>query len=235
MKIKVLVIEDNQLLNKSLVAMLKRENYIAYGATDVETGKQLFLEKTPHIILLDIMLPNEMGYNIIPYFRSYNDCVIMMITALGDKESKQISYENGADDYITKPFDLEELVYKLGAVKRRLTNQIKVFYIGDISFEMDTNKLCCHKKSFIIQPSQIKLLKGLYDKYMENTYLDKRVIFQEAAEDINESSRIQTLVARLRKNLIEVGSRELVIETLYGKGYQLSICKKENENGEGRY
>lgn len=223
MDIKILVIEDNLLLNKSLVSMLKKEKYLAYGALDAETGKKLFLTERPSIILLDIMLKGDVGYNLIPFFRKQHDCYIMMLTALSDKESKKISYEKGADDYLIKPFDLDELIYKLKATKRRIEAHVKEFHIGDMSFEIDTNIISCKEKSFAIQPSQIKLLKWLYDKYKENTYLDKDEIINLIGKGVNEDSRIQTLVARLRKNLSDVGSEEIVIETIYGKGYELVV------------
>lgn len=225
MDIKVLVIEDNRLLNNSLVAMLKKENYLACGAMDVKTGKELFLHEQPDIILLDIMLPDESGYELIPFFRARSDCFIVMLTALGDKESKQISYENGADDYITKPFDLDELIYKLRVTKRRIEVQNKVFEVGDITCEMDTNIISCHGKCFAIQPSQMTLLKMLSDKYKVNTYVDKNDITCWVDHSMSENSRIQTLVARLRKNLSDIGSEKISIETLYGKGYELVVYK----------
>jgi len=228
MDIKVLVIEDNQLLNKSLVAMLQKENYLAYGALDVKRGKQLFLDEKPDIILLDIMLPDENGYDLIPFFRAHCDCFIVMLTALSDKDSKRISYKNGADDYITKPFDLDELIYKLRVIKRRISAHDKVFYIGDISVGIDTNIITCEGKSFAIQPSQINLLKMLYEKYKFNTYLDKKDISFWADQSVSENSRMQTLVARLRKNLSDVGSKKIVIETLYGKGYELVVFEQRS-------
>lgn len=230
MDIKILVIEDNQLLNKSLVAMLKKEGYLAYGALDIKRAKQLFLDEEPDIVLLDIMLPGESGYDLIPFFRAHSNCFIMMLTALGDKNSKRISYEKGADDYITKPFDLDELIYKLRVTKRRIEMHKKVICVGDISFGIETNIISCKGKSFTIQPSQINLLKMLYDKYKESTYLDKNDIDCWMNQRMSGNTRMQTLVARLRKNLSEVGSENIIIETLYGKGYELVVYKKRREN-----
>ncbi|MBP1926912.1 DNA-binding response OmpR family regulator [Sedimentibacter acidaminivorans] len=220
----MLVIEDKASLNESLVNMLNKERYMAFGEKDIDGGKKTFLVERPHIILLDIMLPNGNGYDLIPFFRKYHNSRILMITALDDGESKCISYENGADDYITKPFDLYELIYKLNAMRRRMISQLSEIQVGDIDFNVDTNKLTCRGKTFNIQPSQIKLLKVLFEKYEEKSYLDKSEFSEFFKEEMNENYRMQTLVARLRKNLSEIGSQEIIIETAYGKGYQLVVC-----------
>jgi DNA-binding response OmpR family regulator len=155
-----------------------------------------------------------------------------MLTALDDDQSKRIAYENGADDYITKPFDINELIYKLTAISRRLLFEQKQVEIGDITFDPLTNLLRCQEKSFYIQPSQMKLLKQLYTKYLEETYFPKNGLAGMEGVELSEESRIQTLIARLRKNLIDIGSKTISIETLYGKGYRLNVSAPKG-NGHG--
>lgn len=229
MKIKVLVVEDKESLNNSIVSMLKKERYTAFGETDIEGAKQRFLAEKPHIILLDIMLPNGNGYNLIPFFRKHYNSRILMMTALDDEQSKISSYENGADDYITKPFDLYELIYKLGAIRGRIISEIKEYHIGDITFYVDTNRLTCKEKNFNIQPSQIKLLRWLCEKHDENICLDKTEFSVFFREELNENCRMQTLVARLRRNLLDIGSEEVTIETIYNKGYQLVVSPRQKQ------
>lgn len=220
MKIRVLVVEDKMALNQNIVDVLEMEGYLPYSALDFDEGKRFIEEEQPDIVLLDIMLPGGRGYDLIPYIKKDSDSHIIMLTALNDEESKCLCYENGADDYITKPFNLQELVYKLGAISRRIISNQRVFHIGDITFNMDTSELCCHHKRVALPPSQLKLLKLLYEKYQMKSYLDKKEVFHS---DIDESRRIQTFVGRLRDNLTYVGSLRVSIETLYGKGYQLEV------------
>lgn len=231
MKIKVLVVEDILSLNRSIVNMLKKEDYKAFGILDMETAKEAFLDERPHIILLDIMLPQGYGYELITFFRKHYNSWIIMLTALDDEKSKRICYENGADDYITKPFDLHELLYKLNAIKRRIYLNLKECQIGDITFNTDTNKLTCKEKTIAIQPSQMRFLKLIYDKYREDSYLDKASVFDWASEEVNETGRLQTLVARLRKNLSYIGCEMIDIETIYGKGYRIVVEQNENKRG----
>lgn len=231
MEIKALVVEDKESLNRTILSMLKKEDYIAFGATDMESAKKIFLEQMPHIILLDVMLPSGNGYDLIPFFRSYSDSSILMLTALDDEQSKRISYENGADDYITKPFDLYELIYKLSAMRRRILANLKVYHVGDIVFNADTNTLTCKGKTVAIQPSQIKLLVKLYERYEQKGYLDKDEVIDHLSKDVDESYRVQTLLARLRRNILDLESDFVTIETLYGKGYKLVVRSPRVKNG----
>jgi len=225
MKIKVLVVEDNKSLSRAIIDMLTKEGYDAFGSTDMKSAKKFFLKESPHIVLLDIMLPDSNGYDLIPFFRKRGDSIIIMLTALSDNEIKKISYENGADDYIIKPFDLYELIYKLKAIKRRIISQLKIYEIGDITFNAELNILSCNDKSIKIQPSQGKLLKALYEKYKIDTFLDKKDAIDWYSSSVDESFRLQTIVARLRKNLSGIGSDKVIIENVYGKGYRLVILK----------
>ena len=227
MKIRILTVEDNKSLRKCIVDMLENEGYVTYASGDAEEAKKIFKAQRPHIVLLDIMLPGGSGYDLIDFFRETNDSRIVMLTALDDNESKRISYENGADDYITKPFDLDELIYKLAAIRRRILSDQKQYEFGDIVFDSASNLLSCGEKSFSIQPSQMKLLKYLYIKHSEGTYFPKNGLAGMYGIELEEGSRIQTLIARLRKNLLDVGSRTVSIETIYGKGYRLSVGMPE--------
>ncbi len=223
MQINVLVVEDNSSLNMSLTTMLKKEGYSAYSALNESEARMIFAQAAPHIVLLDIMLPDGSGFDLVPMFRQRKDCRILMLTALDNCSSKQIAYETGADDYITKPFDLNELIYKLSALKRRILSEQRICSVGDIQFDMDQNTLCCGSREYAIQPSQIRLLKRLLVKYEENDILDKSEAAEFICAELDDSKRIHTLVARLRKSLFDVGSRQVSIETIYGKGYKLAV------------
>lgn len=228
MEIKVMVVEHNVPLNRSTVNILQKEGYLAFVVTDLEAVREVFMEKKPHIVLLDIMFPQGYGYDLISYFRKQHDCWILVLTALEDIECKRVCYENGADDYLTKQFDLYELLYKLNAVKRRVLSTLREFQIGDIGFNVESNKLTCKDKSIVIQPSQVRFLKLLYNKYLENSYVDKSEALEDTSGELNETSRLQTLVARIRKNLSYIGSRQVDIETIYGKGYRILVKKTQN-------
>lgn len=229
MIVKVLVVEDNIALRQNILDVLEFEGYEAIGVQSILEAASFLEEDYPHIVLLDIMLPGGPGYDLIPIIRcKYEDTRIIMLTALGDYDSKKVCYDGGADDYITKPFDLTELVYKLNAMKRRIIASKKVLQLGDLTYYTDSGKLKCGEKSVILPPSQMRLFKLLVDKYMLKSYLDKKDVF---GTEVDESHRIQTFIGRIRDNLNFLGSKQVYIETLYGKGYQLDIqkCRDYNE------
>ncbi|WP_170311509.1 response regulator transcription factor [Vallitalea okinawensis] len=227
MELKVLVVEDNKALNDNIVDVLGFEGYESVSALNFSEAKKKIKSDQFHIILLDIMFPGGSGYQLIPLIREKSLCArILMLTALNDIESKRICYENGADDYITKPFDLKELVYKLNAIRRRVMSNMRVYHIGDIVFDLDLCELRCKEKIVTLSPSQVKIFKLLHQKYLQKTYLDKKEIFDT---DIDESHRIQTFIGRLRNNLAYIRSERVYIETIYGKGYQLDVVQFKNE------
>lgn len=224
MQIKVLVIEDKVAINQGIVDMLTMEGHIAMGALSIFDAKKYIVKEEPDIVLLDIMLPDGKGYDLIPFIRMNGECRVIVITALSDQKSKEICYKYGGDDYITKPFDIYEIIYKVNAIKKRILNSRTEFNVGDIFFNVETNELKCKEKFIIIQPSQMKFFKNLYNKHLENMYLRKSDLLTGNISEVDDSHRIQTLVSRLRENLKIIGS-EIVIETIYGKGYKLSNVK----------
>lgn len=222
MKLKVLVIEDKKALNHNIVLMLRKEGFIPISAYDISYAKKEFIKENPDLVLLDIMLPGGKGYDLIPYFRRYSDVRIIMITALNDEESKEIAYLNGADDYISKPFKLKEIAFKLRVIKRRILQNSKNFKIGDITFDIETGELICNGQTTILSRNQINFLKLLYIKHDQESYLDKTEIFDTT---VDESGRIHTMVNKIREELNYVGSKRVSIETVYGKGYKFDVIK----------
>ena len=229
---KILVVEDNIVLNKSIVSILEKEGYTAFQALTTQTAKELFIKNQPDLVLLDVMLYSENGIELIPFFRQHYNVWIIMITALSDRQIKSQSYLAGADDFITKPIDLYELVYKLNAIRKRevlVQNNIKR---GDIVVDLLNHSIKFNGKAFPLQPTQSLLFKLLYEKYQQNTYLEKHEIINYSSEDVDETTRIHTLVARLRKRLDEIGSKHVKIETIYGKGYELVIESSRGNDNE---
>ncbi len=216
---KIMVVEDDVLLNKSISKILKSRQYEVCSALNINEAKLLFEEENPNIVLLDIMLPDGKGYDLLSKF-CLNSKVIIM-SALSDSESKYICYENGAEDYLIKNFDMKELLYKIEVVKRNIDRDKLEF--GDITLDTKKKKLICNDKSIFIPHSQIELLKSLYKKYNENTYLSKDELLLFDVSNIDESARIQNLIARLRKNLAYIKSEKIYVETVYGLGYRLVV------------
>jgi len=158
------------------------------------------------------MLPDLSGYNIIPFFRASSECIIIMLSALEDSKSKHIAYQHGADDYVTKPFDMFILLDKLRVVSKRLISQMGILYIGDIILDTKMNTLQCNDRVAYLQPSQSRLLEDLYQSYL----------FPHSQPLISGESQYM-IISRLRKQIQEIGSTSVFIESRYSKGYALII------------
>ncbi len=225
-----MIVEDNPALNRSLQRLLRKEGFSVSAAADTEEARSLYDREHPQIVILDVMLPDKQGYTIIPHLREHQQCYVLMLTALDDSYSKQLCYTLGADDYMTKPFDMHELVYKLRAINRRMVAHRTTYTIGDLVLDMESNEISCNGRTCVLQPSQARFLKTLYCSYIEQRYLTQAdaALCQHTEFEAEDSARIHTLAARLRKNLSDLRSTSVMIESVYGKGYRLILFPEES-------
>jgi DNA-binding response OmpR family regulator len=222
---KILVVEDNRVLNETIRNSLVEDGFTIFTAFDGKTAKEQSYKQRPDIVLLDIMLPDVTGYNLISFFKKNGDPLIIVISALEEEDTRRIAYEKGSDDYLIKPVSLFELRYKLKAVKKRVKKQKFVFEVGDIMFDIEHLELRCQGNTIILQHSQMALLKRLYDKYLSGEILDKNELIDVQGIGKSMNFRIHTLIGRLRKKLVEVGSEKIIIDNEYGKGYKMIVMK----------
>ncbi len=113
---KILIVDDEQDIVETLKFMLEAQGYECYCAYDGETGLSMAKEIIPDLMILDVMMPKMNGYKIsrlLKYDAKYKDIPILMITARSQEEDKLIGQETGANEYITKPFDLDEVIEKV--------------------------------------------------------------------------------------------------------------------------
>ena len=220
---KVLIIEDD----KKLAATYKNILSSSFDITilhDLNSVKRVIKSsKNIDVILVDIMLPDGLGYNIIPFIKDKSNAIVIIISALEKEETRRIAYEKGADDYMIKPITLFELEYKLKAIKKRLKNDGFVYHVGDLRLDFENLTLSTDYNALTIQYSQGILFKMLCEKYKMGQILHKNELsnFKNGIDDF----RIHTLISRLRKSIEELESEQVFIENVYGKGYQLVVLK----------
>jgi DNA-binding response OmpR family regulator len=123
---KLLVIEDDYAIRQLIVRFLKQKNYQVQDAADGETALSIFDQFQPDLVILDVNLPDVLGYNLCEQIQARRDVYVLMLTARADVEDKRRGFLKGADDYLTKPFNLEELELRVGAIlkRRRLENPV---------------------------------------------------------------------------------------------------------------
>lgn len=161
---KVLIIEDEYSLADDISETLKKENFIVDIITDGEKGEEEALTDVYDLILLDIMLPNRSGFEILRNLRNEKiDTPIIILTAKSEISDKLNGLEHGADDYITKPFHMKELVARIKVIlKRRVNiNDTNILEYEDLKLDLGTGQIICNGNEISINGKELELLEIL--------------------------------------------------------------------------
>lgn len=220
---KILIVEDEKIINNSIKEILINNGFNVFQAFSGNEAKKLFFEFTPNIILLDIMLPDIKGTDLISTFRDSYNCGIIMLTALDDLSIMKNTFIDGADDYITKPFDIDILILKINALRRRLESDQSTLVINDLVINCQKNVMVYKNKMVYLQTSEMKVLRALLKAKEKDEILlkeDLNRIIYDTEQDID--SRVHAVyITKLRNKFKSLGYRKIEIENIYGKGYKL--------------
>lgn len=221
---KLLLVEDNAQLNKALTTLLKRNSYIVDSASDGEEALYYLRDYPYDVIVLDVMLPKIDGFEVLK--RARNDGIqtpIIMLTAKSTIEDKITGLDLGADDYLPKPFNTEELLARIRALGRRKTQEYqenKELLFGDIALDAGNATLRCHDKSTTLSKKELDifllLVKG------GGNLVSQEAIARDAwdSESYSTSENVWVFVSYLRKKLEEIGSKTKIKSIRY-QGYYL--------------
>jgi DNA-binding response OmpR family regulator len=221
---KILIVEDDKKLALTYKNILSN-TFDVYSVNSIKECKNFIKSGNTDVILLDIMLPDGNGYDVIPYIEKNSDAIVIIISALEEEETRRIAYEKGADDYMIKPITLFELEYKLKALRKRYTKDKLIIEIGDITLNLENLSLSTINNEITIQHSQGIVLRMLYKKYKKGEMLTKSEVANLDEIEKTDNFRIHTLLSRLRKNIEKLESDNVFIENVYGKGYRLVVMK----------
>ncbi|MFJ8514203.1 response regulator transcription factor [Lysinibacillus xylanilyticus] len=226
---KILVIEDEYAISQVLKAYLKKVGYDVMQCFNGGQALDIFQEVQPDLVLLDIMLPEKNGWLILKEIREISSCSVIMLTALGDVNYRLEGFDQGADDYIAKPFIADEVVARVKAVLRRAkgsheSSEIKRF--GGLEIDMKAHRVLLKGEEIILTPRDLSVLLFLAE-HPNQTFTRDQLIDQVWGWEYEGSDRaVDLAVKRLRKVLKEWDEDEGEIKTLRGLGYQLSVQKK---------
>lgn len=223
---KVLIVEDDEMILEGLEIALGQEGYTVLTAkTCAEASAILSQGELPDICLLDVMLPDGDGYSVCREIRRKSNMPILFLTACDDEIHTVMALEIGADDYVAKPFRIRELLARMKAILRRTANQKQkeesVIWVGDNQIHLDTGKVYADHKEVLLTAMEYKLLLIFLNHRGRN--LTREQILNDIWDDVGDFVNDNTLsvyVKRLRKKL---GSTEEkpVITTIRGIGYRL--------------
>ena len=216
MDIQILVVEDNEHIRDMIRAYLAEAGYSVDVCADGALALEMFYDKTYHLVILDIMLPGLGGHELLREFRKLNNTPVLMITALTDDESQIKAFTNEADDYVTKPFNIQLLVMRAEALLRRsgvLSKEVRhgklSLYPESFRTEYDGEPIALTRKEFEI----LILLVQSKGRTLSPTMILSRVWGYDF--DCDEST-VWTHMKNLRQKL-----PENIIKTVRGAGYRL--------------
>ena len=232
--IHILVAEDDDNIRTGLVDTLESEGYRTTPATDGKEAIDLFASEEFDLLLLDIMMPEKSGYDVCRVVRSTNeDIPVIMLTAKGEEIDKVIGLQLGADDYITKPFGVHELLARISAVLRRSQRKPKPleenmagpdhFTFGIAEIDTRQYKVRTGDNTFDISARELQLLK-FFHSYPNEVLSRDRIL--NAVWGIEYGGTTRTLdqhVAQLRKKVEPDPARPRFLTTVYGVGYRFEI------------
>lgn len=212
---RILLVEDDKILAETLQELLEDEGYCVTLAINANDAFEATYRHDFELFLLDVNIPDFNGFELLKMLRdSQNTTPAIFLTSLNDIASLSRGFEVGADDYVKKPFEFDELLVRIQAILRKSFNaKHNEFSYNSLTYKISTNELFNNDGLILLAPQEQKLL-GIFFKNIDKT-LTKQELLHEL-ESINESSdgALRVYIAKLRKIGLE-------IQTLKGTGYKL--------------
>ena len=227
MAISVLVVEDEINIAQLLQMYLEREGYAVTIANDGGQGLAKFRSIQPDLVLLDVMMPVMDGWTLCKTIRSESQTPVIMLTAKSETDDKVMGLRSGADDYITKPFEMKEVLARIEAVLRRADrcpqeNTARRLVFDKLVIDMDAFELIVDGKKVDTPPKEMELLFYLASSvnrvYTRNQLLDEVWGF----DYFGDSRTVDVHVKRLREKLEGV-SEQWCLKTVWGVGYKFEV------------
>jgi two-component system, OmpR family, response regulator RegX3 len=230
---RILLIEDEDSIAEPLADALEREGFDVVRAATALEGRQEFRKRSPDLVLLDVMLPDGDGRDVLRDIRSTSRTPVVMLTARGEEMDRVLGLELGADDYVTKPFSAAELVARLRAVLRRTEAAPpaaqQLLEVGDVRVDLDRRQVRRGEDEIDLTVKEFELLRLL----VENAgRLVKRETLMSEVWDPNWWGSTKTLdvhVSALRKKLGDDPSSPRYIHTIRGVGFRFAAADELGE------
>lgn len=228
---RILIIEDEYKLADIIASRLKKEHYTVDISTDGEEGLYNALTDIYDLIILDVMLPKLNGFEILKETRNKNiNSKVIMLTAKAMLDDKLTGFESGADDYVTKPFHIEELVARINVQLRKKSNRVNTDYIeySDLKLNIKNSTLTCTttNESIELVCKEFLLLEYLINN--SNQIVSKDILYDKVwgLDNEIESNNLEAYISFIRRKINAIGSI-VKIKAIRGLGYKLEVSNEE--------
>lgn len=222
-EVKILLVEDDDQIAEALAEALTKQHYAVDTAIDGQAGWEMVEVFTYDLLLLDVMLPKLDGISLCHQLRKHGYSMpILMLTAKDAYTDKVIGLDAGADDYVVKPFNLQELLARIRALLRRGNSSLPpILESGDLQLNPNTCEVIYGEHRLNLTPKEYALL----ELFLRNSsrLFSRGAILEHlwSSEDIPEEEAVKTHIKGIRQKLKSVGAPADLIETVYGIGYRL--------------
>ena len=237
---KILVVDDEKVLVKGIKFNLENEGYQVEVGYDGEEAVEQARTGQFDLIILDLMMPKIDGLQACMKIREFSNVPVIMLTARGEDADKVVALDAGADDYLTKPFSVEELLARIRVALRRVrydsqktSAEAALYENGDLKIDYAGGRACCRGAERKLTPMEYKLLCLLAKntgKVLTHNYIISEIWGVSAGEAVAEIPSLRVFMATLRKKLELDPSHPQYIQTHVGVGYRMIRQRQEDES-----
>ncbi len=235
---RVLIVDDDPNLLDLLRVALERSGYTVLTALNGLEGARLFRTNPVHLVILDIMMPQRDGFSLCRDLRAISNIPIIMLTARQEVEDIVRGLELGADDYITKPFNLREVVARVNAVLSRVDRQregetpTRIKTIGEISLDLDRGVAIVRGAEVTLTPIELELLYYLMTN--PGRLLDRETLLRDVwgYDYYGRTNLVDVAMRRLREKIEADPSAPVYLLTVRGQGYRFAIPAQPGEHAK---
>jgi two-component system response regulator RegX3 len=222
----ILLIEDEDSISDPLASALRKEGFDVQTAASATAGLEAFRARPPDLVLLDVMLPDGDGKDVLRAIRSSSRVPVVMLTARGEEMDRVLGLELGADDYVTKPFSAAELVARLRAVLRRsepaAPATASVLEVGDVSMNLETHRVTRGDEEVELTVKEFELLRVLLEH--AGKVVRRQTLVGEVWDPswFGSTKTVDVHVSALRKKLGDDPSEPRYVHTVRGVGFRFA-------------
>jgi len=218
----LLIVEDDPGIQDMLKFSLSAEGYTLHSAFTVKAAWDIIQNKTVDLVLLDWMLPDNSGIDLLHRIRKYHSMLpVIMVTAKAEEEDRILGLDVGADDYVSKPFSVRELNSRIQALLRRSMPEEQPLHIGDLFLNPVSHRVKVNEKPLDLSPTEFRLLHH-FMAHTDRVFTRTQLLDQVWGSQVYVEERtVDVHVRRLRKQL-EPFNLDSLLQTVHGSGYRFS-------------
>lgn len=222
---KILLVDDDRFITGPLTDTLQQHGYEVYIADNGKSGLEQAAAVHPHLVLLDVMMPEIDGWSVCRKLRERSNVPILMLTALGEEVDRILGLELGADDYLTKPFSTRELLARIKAMLRRVeldrsVSPDSILEIGDIHIDLNSRRVTKAGAPLNLRHKEFELLVLLMSR--SGKAIDRGEIFDQVwgVDWIGDTRTLDVHVRWLREKIEDDPAKPIYIQTVRSVGYR---------------